>query len=257
MTLKKSIYLLFALTFLCIGCSKSEKSQPETSNNAPRPAASAPAPVDKSTAGSIAGVVVFKGSPTKFPTIDMTQDPTCPTDPQTPDVMLINKGKLANVFVYVKDGLGSMAFPPPTQPAVLDQKGCRYAPHVLGMMVGQPLKVLNSDLTEHNVHPMPRNNETWNESQMPRGNPITKTFQHSETMMPVQCNQHPWMKAYLSVLPHPYFAVSAQDGSFQIMDLPPGEYTLAAVHEKFGEQTMKVKVGAKETAKANFSFAAQ
>lgn len=255
--MKSICYSFFTLALLCVGCSKSEKSQPETRAAAPSPSASAPAPVDKSTAGAIAGVVVFKGSPAKLPTIDMTQDPTCPTDPQTPDVMMINKGRLANVFVYVKDGLGTLAFPAPTQPAMLDQKGCRYAPHVLGLMVGQPLKVVNSDLTEHNVHPMPRNNESWNESQMPRGNPITKTFQHPETMMPVQCNQHPWMKAYLTVLPHPYFAVTAQDGSFQIMDLPPGEYTLAAIHEKLGEQTMQIKVVAKETAKANFSFAAQ
>jgi uncharacterized protein (DUF2141 family) len=104
---------------------------------------------------------------------------------------------------------------------------------------------------------MPRNNPDWNETQMPRGAPITKTFQHQEIMVPVQCNQHPWMKAYLSVLPHPYFAVSAPDGSFQIKDLPPGEYTLAAVHEKFGEQTMKIKVGPKETAKASFTFNAR
>jgi len=141
--IQKSIcYSLFALALLCIGCSKSEKSQPETSAAAPSPAASAPAPVDKSTVGAIAGIVVFKGSPMKFPAIDMTQDPTCPTDPQTPDVMLVNKGKLANVFVYVKDGLGPMALPAPTQPAVLDQKGCRYAPHVMGLMVGQPLKIV-------------------------------------------------------------------------------------------------------------------
>jgi plastocyanin len=250
-------FSLFLLTLLCAGCSKSEKPESETKAATPVQAVPSPAALDKSTAGSISGTVAFKGAAAKLKTIDMSQDPSCPTDPQTPDVMVVGNGKLTNVFVYVKEGLGSAAFPAPSQPAVLDQKGCRYAPHVLGLMVGQPLKILNSDLTEHNVHPMPKNNADWNESQMPRGAPLTKTFPHPEVMMPVQCNQHPWMKAYVSVLPHPYFAVTGQDGSFQINDLPPGEYTLTAVHEKLGEQSVKVKVGPKETAKANFSFAAQ
>jgi plastocyanin len=249
-------FTLFLLALLCSGCGKPEKSEPET-KAAPSQAVPPPTPVDKSTAGAVAGAVVFKGAAGKLKTIDMSQDPSCPTDPQIPDVMVVNNGKLANVFVYVKQGLGAATFPASSQPAVLDQKGCRYTPHVMGLMVGQSLKILNSDLTEHNVHPMPKNNADWNEFQMPRGAPLTKAFQHPEIMMPVQCNQHPWMKAYLSVLPHPYFAVTAQDGTFQIKDLPPGEYTLAAVHEKLGEQTLKVKVGAKETAKAAFSFAAQ
>jgi hypothetical protein len=256
--LMKFIYFSICfLTLLSIGCSKPERPAGETTAAAPSATVPPPPPVDKSTAGAVSGTVVFKGSAGKLKTIDMTQDPSCPIDPQTPDVMVVNNGKLANVFVYVKDGLGSLSFPAPSAPAVLDQKGCRYTPHVLGLMVSQPLKILNSDLTEHNIHPMPKNNEDWNESQMPRGAPLTKSFPHPETIMPVQCNQHPWMKAYVSVLPHPYFAVTAQDGSFQIKDLPPGEYTLAAVHEKLGEQTVKIKIGARETAKANFSFAAQ
>ena len=122
-------------------------------------------------------------------------------------------------------------------------------------MVGQPLKILNSDNAEHNVHPMPKNNREWNESQMPRGAPIIKTFQHQEIMMPVECNQHPWMKMYLNVLPHPYFAVSGTDGTFEIKDLLPGEYTLAAMHEKFGEQTVKIIVAPKEKVKSDFTFA--
>src|SRR5207253_2712265 len=106
-------------------------------------------------------------------------------------------GKLANVFVYVKDGLSSGAFAPPPDPAVLDQKGCRYVPRVLGLIAGQPLKVLNSDTAGHNVHPMTAaGDDEWNESQMPSGRPIVKTFRHPQLMVPVQCNQHPWMKAY-------------------------------------------------------------
>lgn len=186
--------------------------------------------------------------------LDMTQDPACPPSPQAPDVAVIKNGKLANVFVYVKDAdkLGPLAAP--SEPVVMDQKGCHYSPHILGLMVGQPLKVLNTDIAEHNVHPMPRNNPEWNESQMPGATPLVKTFLHPEIMMPVRCSQHPWMQMYVNVLPHPFFAVSGDDGSYQIKDLPAGEYTLVAVHEKFGEQTSQIKVAPKQTASANFVF---
>ena len=189
-----------------------------------------------------------------MPMLDLSADPACPPDPQPPDVVVVNNGKLANVFIYVKQGLEKFSFGPPTEPAVLDQKKCRYVPHVLGLMVGQKLRVLNDDSAEHNVHPMARNNPQWNESQMPHGDPIVKSFQHPELMMPVECNQHPWMEMYLNVMEHPYFAVSAEDGSFQIKNLPPGEYTVGAIHEKFGEQTVKVTVAPKQTAAANFAF---
>ena len=179
----------------------------------------------------------------------------CPPERQPSEAVVTKNGKLANVFVYVKDGLPPGRFPVPSQPAVLDQKGCRYQPHVMGIMAGQTFKVLNSDVAQHNVHPMPTTNAQWNESQMPMGQPITKTFAHSEIMVPIQCNQHPWMRAYVGVMSNPYFAVSGADGAFTISNLPPGEYTVAAVHEKFGEQTTKVRVGARETAKADFLFA--
>jgi hypothetical protein len=200
-------------------------------------------------------VIAFKGAVPKLLSLDMTQDPGCPPTPQTADAIVVNKGRLANVFVYVKDGLPPGRFTVPSAPVVLDQKGCRYLPHVIGMRVGQPLKILNSDTANHNVHDLPRNNPEWNESQLPTDPPIVKTFSQAETMIPVQCNQHPWMRAYVSVLTHPYFAVSGADGTFQIKELPPGEYTVVAVHEKFGEQTMKVKVEPKGTAKADFVFA--
>src|SRR5579871_772242 len=247
------------------GCSKPEKATENPAAPSAGPAASAasdsshaaaPVPVDKNTVGTVSGTIAFKGAIPKFPPLDMTQDPGCPPDPQAAEVVAVNHGHLANVFVYVKDGLSAGANPASPEPVVLDQKGCRYVPHVLGLMVGQPLKVLNSDTAGHNVHPMPQSDEdSWNESQMPRGAPIVRAFRHSQIMMPVQCNQHPWMKAYISVMPNPYFAVSAADGTFEIDNLPPGEYTLAAVHEKFGEQTIKIKVAAKETANADFAFA--
>jgi plastocyanin len=251
---KAGILLSAALiaSLLLAGCNKSQSSseQPTTSPK------SATIRMDASTAGTISGVVSFKGAAPKMKPLDMTADPGCPTGPQPAEVVVANAGKLANVFVYVKEGLPSGNFAVPAEPVTLDQKGCRYSPHMVGIMAGQPLKVTNSDTADHNIHDMPTKNPPFNESQMPTDKPITKTFATPEMMIPVQCNQHPWMRAYINVMTHPYFAVSAADGSFEIKNLPPGEYTIAAVHEKFGEQTMKVKVGSKETVKAAFVFSA-
>jgi hypothetical protein len=241
--------LLLVLTLL--GC-KSSEAPPSSSASLEGP----PVTIDGATAGSISGAITFKGATPKLPSLDMTQDPGCPPSPQPSDAVVVNKGRLANVFVYIKEGLPQGRFPVSSDPAILDQRGCRYVPHVLGIMAGEPLKILNSDTANHNVHDLPRSNPEWNQSQMPTDPPIVETFPHPEMMIPLQCNQHPWMRAYVSVLPHPYFAVTGSDGTFQIKNLPPGEYTMVAVHEKFGEQTMKVKVGAKENAKADFSFSA-
>jgi Carboxypeptidase regulatory-like domain len=248
----KNVAWLFLLVLALLGCNSSRPAPKPSSSPAPSAAA---ASVDAASAGSIGGVITFKGVQPKLPSLDMTQDPGCPTQAQPSAAVVIKSGKLANVFVYVKDGLPQGKFAVPSEPVVLDQKGCRYIPHVMGLMAGQPLKILNTDTADHNIHDMPSNNPQWNESQMPTDPPVVKTFANPEMMIPLQCNQHPWMRAYVNVMSHPYFAVSAADGSFQIRNLPPGEYTLAAVHEKFGEQTMKIKVGAKETAKADFAFA--
>ena len=242
---------LAILAFLAIlsGCNK---SQPASESSAGPKAATIS--IDSATAGSISGVVSFKGAPPKLKPLDMTQDPGCPSPPQAADAVVVNGGKLANVFVYIKEGLPQGTFAVPDEPVVLDQKGCRYSPHMLGILTGQRLKILNSDTADHNIHDMPSNNPPFNESQMPTSKPVVKTFTNPEMMIPVQCNQHPWMRAYINVMSHPYFAVSAADGSFTIKNLPPGEYTLTAAHEKFGEQTMKVKVGPKMDSDARFVF---
>jgi hypothetical protein len=252
---KRIGFLLQALSIALLaaaGCSKSN-----TGTEQPAPAAKpATITVDASTAGTTSGVVSLKGQLPEMKPLDMTADPGCPTGPQAAEVVVANGGKLANVFVYVKEGLPQGNFAVPREPVVLDQKRCRYNPHMLGIMAGQPLKITNTDTADHNIHDMPSNNLAFNESQMPTDQPITKRFPNAEMMIPVQCNQHPWMRAYINVMSHPYYAVSAADGSFEIKNLPPGEYTIAAVHEKFGEQTMKVKVGPKETAKAAFVYSA-
>jgi plastocyanin len=247
---------LLLISAIILGCSQHTEPIPE-STATPSPQSKPAAPtvtVDAATAGSISGVVDFKGAIPKFPTLDMTADPGCPQKPQPSETVVVNKGKLANVFVYVKAGLPQGSFAAPSNAVVLNQKGCRYIPHVMGIMVGQPFKILNTDTADHNIHSMPKDNPPWNETQLPTDKPIVKTFPNPEIMLPLQCNQHPWMRAYVNVMSNPYYAVSAEDGSFTIKNLPPGEYTLVAVHEKFGEKTTTVKVDAKGTAKADFVF---
>src|SRR5580765_5028819 len=248
-----AVFSIAVIAMLSVaGCSK-----PQPTSEQPA-AASKPATlsVDTSTVGTISGAVSLKGQPPKMKSLDMTADPGCPTGPQPAEVVVTKDGKLANVFVYVKEGLPQGNFAVPSDPVTLDQKGCRYIPHMLGIMAGQPLKITNTDTADHNIHDMPSNNPAFNESQTPTDQPVTKKFSNAEMMIPVQCNQHPWMRAYINVMSHSYFAVSGPDGSFEIKNLPPGEYTIAAVHERFGEQTMKVKVGAKENAKAAFVYSA-
>jgi len=248
--------LLAALGLLLLaGCNKKEESTESTQpTNAP---ASAPAatPIDPSTVGSVSGTVKFDGSAPKAQKIDMSQDPACKGANEAENVVA-DKGDLANVFVYVKDGLGSRTFDLPKDPVVLDQSGCRYHPHVLGVMAGQTVQIKNDDPTTHNIHPTPKDNREWNESQPPQSAPIEKTFAREEIMLPVKCNQHPWMKMYINVVKSPFYAVTGPDGKFEIKGLPPGDYTIAFVHEKLGEQDQKVTIAPKESKTVDQSFKA-
>jgi plastocyanin len=158
------------------------------------------------------------------------------------------------VLVYVKDGLGERSFEPPSSVVKIAQKGCTYQPHVAAAMAGQPVEFDDNDMTMHNVHPIPKNNKEWNQAEQPDGKPITRTFDHPEVMMPIKCNQHPWMKMYLSVMLNPFYAVTGPDGSFELKGLPPGTYTIAAAQEKLGEKTQTITVGPKEE-KRDMTFA--
>lgn len=256
----KNILPLFLLSVF-LGCNSQPSQQLTSTVSAAAPAAAA-APVavstpDLSKAGAIKGVVDFKGAIPHQRSIDMTTDPMCPQTPQPAENVVVNNGKLANVFVYVKQGLPAGPYPVPSQPVELTQKNCRYQPHMMGVMAKQPFKISNTDQADHNIHDMPKNNPAWNETQMPTDKPIIKSFPNPEMMIVLQCNQHPWMRSYVNVMSNPYYAVSGPDGTFEIKNLPPGEYTLAAVHEKFGEKDMKIKVGPKQTAKAEFDFSAR
>jgi len=209
------------------------------------------------TSSSVKGTVKFEGQAPKPSRIDMSQDPICAKAHATPatteDFVVSPDGGFDNVVVYVSDGLTSHNFQPPAQPAVLEQKGCQYRPHVLAMEAGQKLDVVNSDETTHNIHPTPNNNREWNMTQ-PHGMPLEQTFAREEISIPVKCNVHPWMKGYIAVFKHPFFAVTDKNGNFDIKDLPPGTYTITAWQEKLPPQSQKVTVGAGEAKTLDFSF---
>ncbi len=215
--------------------------------------------------GSISGTVAFQGTAPEAKPISMDADAACGaanSNPMAEDVV-VKDGKVQNVFVYVKDGkldgnktVDSFTFDPPAEAKVLDQHGCHYEPHVLGIQTGQKLNVTNSDQTTHNVNVQGNNNPKFNQSQTAGQAPIEKTFARAETLIPVKCNQHPWMKSYIGVVKHPFYGVSGPDGRFEIKGLPAGTYTLVAWHERFGEKTQAVTVGAKESKQQDFSFAA-
>lgn len=210
-------------------------------------------------AGTIKGTVIFAGTPPPRVTIDMSMDPGCAMTAASSktEQIVVNNGKLANVYLYIKSGIPASKAPWTTAPVVLDQKGCRYEPHVIAVQQGGTVEFKNSDPTMHNVHIVTPSGRTIDVSQGPMGASETRTFNTPAVMVPIRCNNHPWMNAFLNVAPNHYFAVTGADGTFTIKDLPPGTYTLAAVQEKLGEQDMTVTVPANGTAKADFSFKAK
>jgi plastocyanin len=256
-----SILSILALLSLC-GCGEKKT---EVSEQPSQPAQPTPGvPVDAATVGQITGKVMFDGTKPKLARIMMDQDPVCVGKHKTPayaeDGEVNSNGTLPNVFVYVKEGADKYSFQTPSEPVVLDQDGCMYKPHVLGVLTGQELIIVSSDPTTHNIHPMPKDNREWNESQPPGAAPLVKTFARPEVMIPVKCNQHPWMRAYIGVTKNPLYAVTGNDGTFTLKGVPPGDYTLEAwtVMGGGGGQTQdqKVAVAAKETKTVNFTFKA-
>ncbi len=210
-----------------------------------------------SALASVAGNIKFDGPLPKSSPIAMRSDPACAAQhtqvAHSEDVVAGQNGTLENVIVFVSQGAGNGSYAVPEVPAVMEQKGCMYEPHVLAMRAGQPLRVINADKTTHNIHPMPANNREWNKAQIP-GQPIEETFSREEISIPVKCNIHPWMRSYIAVFKHPFFAVTGKDGSFELRNLPPGEYTIEAWHEKLGTMTQHVKVAQGENKKIDFTF---
>ena len=209
------------------------------------------------SASSLIGRVRFEGQRPEPARVSMSADPVCAKQHAgavvNEDFVLGKDGTLGNAIVFISDGLAGRTFAPPTEPVVVEQKGCMYKPHVLAMRANQKLKVVNNDSTMHNIHPMPANNLEWNKAE-PAGATLEESFVREEIAIPVKCNVHPWMRSYIAVFKHPYFAVTDKDGSFDLRDLPPGEYTIKAWHEKLGTLAQKVTVSAGESKSVDFVF---
>jgi hypothetical protein len=246
----KQLSLLVALLSLLAGCGSEAP--------APAPVALPEAHVDPTTAGSITGQVFFKGDVPAMPAIDMSSNPSCERQHHTPakaETVIVNSnGTLRNVFVWIKTGLAPAHWTPPAASAQLAQTGCIYGPHVQGIMEGQNLEILNNDPVNHNVHAECEKNAAWNESQAPRAEHKNKQFALEEVMFPVTCSVHPWMRAYIGVSPHPFFAVTGEDGTFTLNAVPPGTYTIEAVHEKYGSKEGRLTVAPKGTATIEFTY---
>jgi len=252
---------VFGCSLTLISCGGGDKPAETAKSDATAPAAGggALATPDEANGGTVTGKVSFTGDKPKLATLDMSAQPKCEAahkgSVKSQEVVLNDNGTLRYVFVWVKSGL-----PADKQWAIspnavqLDQNGCMYAPHVIGVQAGQNIEVKNSDPINHNIHPQPSVNADWNESQSPGEPPKMKTFPRQEVMIPVKCNVHPWMRSYIGVVGHPFFAVTGEDGTFTIKGLPPGTYTIQAWHEKYGTQEQTVTVGAKESKTVDFSM---
>ncbi len=214
-----------------------------------------------SGSGEISGKVYFRGNAPQLHPIQMDRDPVCVSEQSgtvLPEDGRINtNGTLPNAFVYIAKGSGNLSASVPTSAVTLTQTGCRYEPHVLGIVVGQPLQVVTLDPTTHNIHVMSKENRSWNVTQQPGSPPVTYKFSHPEIMVPVHCNVHPWMEAFIGVVSNPYYTVTGDDGSFQIRGLPAGDYTLDVWVATFGTQERQVSVRAGEKSGIDFAFSNQ
>jgi hypothetical protein len=260
-TSKLWVFVACSLLLVVLACGKKEEpaATDTAAGSGAAPSASATAFDPATGTATISGKVTFEGTAPKGAQIRMNADPVCTKlhpEPVYAEEVLVTDGKLQNVFVWVKEGLEKYTFTPPAEPGTLNQEGCHYMPHVSGLMVNQKLKIVNSDPTLHNIHCWAEQNPQFNVGQPIKGMETEKSFAVPEVMIHFKCDVHKWMSSYIGIVPHPYFGVTGQDGTYTLKNLPPGEYTIEAWHEKFGTKSQKITVGDKETKEADFSFAA-
>jgi len=256
---RNKLLVLSALAALAVACGGGKQEATSTTGES-SPSGSTPAAptkaVDTANAGTVSGTATYAGPSTDTPIL-MNADPICAglhKEPVTTGKLVVNGGKLANVFVYVKTGLEGKSFPAPTEKAEINQEGCLYHPRIQGIQVGQTLVIKNSDSTLHNIHALPTKNTEFNQGQPFKGMQFEKTFSKPEVMVHFKCDVHPWMSAYMGVLDNPYFAVTKDDGTYTIPKLPPGKYTLEAWHETLGTMDQDITVAPNGTVTANFDF---
>jgi plastocyanin len=259
MIMNKFHCLLAALALLA-GCSQAPVTKTEKADKTEKPVAAAPVyfKVDPATAGVLKGKISFTGKKPAKKKIDVSEDPQCAkmhkTGPFDESVVVNPNGTLANVFVYIKQGLEGKTFEPPAEPVTIDQSGCWFKPRVIGIQTGQTLKVTNSDPVTHNIHPLAQVNRAWNQSQDPGAEPLKRRFKEREVMIKVKCNIHSWMRAWIGAVEHPYFAVTGADGTFEIRNVPPGDYTIEVWQEQYGTQEQKVTVKPSGSEAVDFTF---
>jgi plastocyanin len=248
---KLFLTMIAGLAILVVGSDRSLGAAAGASAGAARP--------DAGSGASVVGKVKFTGQLPAATRVSMNADPSCaklhPAPAMGQEFMAGSDNTLGNVIVFISDGLGNRSFDTPAEAVTFEQKGCMYDPHVVALRANQKLKMINSDNTTHNIHPLPANNREWNKAE-PAGATMEESFPREEIAIPVKCNVHPWMKSYIAVFKHPYFAVTGKDGSFQLPNLPPGDYTVEAWHEKLGTMTQKITVAAGESKTVDFTFKA-
>ena len=255
MKLRRWVTLAFAMGILT-GCSANKPEEPLQSKKVDVPPVYFK--VDPATAGKLEGDIQFVGKRPVKKLIDMSGDPACVEahhgQAYDESVVVNPNGTLANVFIYIKSGLEGKTFETPANPVTIDQQGCWFRPRVLGIQVGQTFHVTNSDPVTHNIHPLAQVNREWNHSQGAGDPQLTRKFIKPEVMVPVKCNIHSWMHAFIGVVAHPYFAVTGADGKFEMPNVPPGDYVVAAWHEKFGTMEQRITLAPSGTSEVNFKF---
>jgi plastocyanin len=209
---------------------------------------------------TITGTITYDGKVPTLRALSMDADPACAkkhTGPVQNEMLVLGSGNtMANIMVWVSKGLpAGKTYPAPKTPVTLDQKGCQYTPHVMGIMVGQPYKILNSDGVLHNIHTLPKVNPAFNKGMPATLKETSTTFAKPEAVFHIKCDVHPWMSAYVAVYTHPFYSVTGKDGKFSIAGLDPGTYQITAWHEKLGTQTASVTVSGTDTKTQNFKFA--
>ena len=259
------------LATISLGCEtrdSAKQTHTDSSSDAPQVAAAddeiaetspdaQPWNADLATA-TLSGVVKFMGPHPRRRPLDMSGKLECArlhSEPVLDDSIIVNANHtLRNTFVWVRRGLEQWQFETPDTPVVLNQRGCRFEPHVAAVQAGQPIQIINQDSCVHNVHAVPRRNTGFNITQASQGASNTFRFERAEVLVPIKCDIHGWMATYIGVVPHPFFAISDQSGAFRLPALPPGEYTIEATHEVLGSQRRRLTIADKATVSLEFTF---